>query len=294
LVSIAAFASSVRLVSVGCSTVLIHRPPQAVEPRSGPNHRVQGPTHAEYQPQLTLFRLSAFSPVVNAYGKHGNVTFNSERRVQIMYMATNSLLTKKYRELIERDAKEPVTGQKARKYRNRMRKRVTQGLGDCAKLNQYARSSDIEKIFHRDDTDRRQYDNPKLPDEREDLLQCHWVSAMHMVSLLWRGLRLNGMDKQEIFKRAISDGIVWGEAEYKGVDMGVVEQDISLNKLEAHTDTDELEPLEKWKRGLALTGDDYQEITDRLHEHPDVDTVLGKDIHTLVEKHLIEDSESDD
>lgn len=206
-----------------------------------------------------------------------------------MYMAKDSLLTDTYRKVLEN---EPVTGQKARQDRMRMRNRVTQGLHDCVKLNQNVRSSDIEKIFYRDDTDQRQYD--QLPDDRDDLMKAHWVPAMHMVSLFWLGLRENGMDKQEIFKKAIRDGIVWGEAEHKGVDMGAVEQDISLDKLEAHTDTDELEPLEKWKRGLALSGDEYQEITDSLSNHPEVDEIVGKDIGELIEKHLLEANESPD
>jgi len=202
-------------------------------------------------------------------------------------MAEDSLLTSTHREVIEN---EPVTGQKARQDRMRMRNRVTQGLHDCAKLSLYARDSDIEKIFHRDDTDRRQYNNTQLPDERKQLVKAHWVPAMHMVALLWRGLRLNGMDKHEIFQKVIEGGIVRGESDYVGIDRGSVESDISLNKLEARPDVSD--PLERWKRDLSMSGADFQELTNRLNEHPEVESIVGEDISELIEEYLIEDDET--
>lgn len=196
----------------------------------------------------------------------------------------HSLLRKSWRTDIENGI---GNGENERKYRERIRNRARVGLYDIAILNQYASSKDIELIFNDSDGHNAALPNELLPSD--ELRDTHWVPAMHMVSLLWRGLRSNGMDKQEVFRMAIRDGIVRGEAEYKQVDMSNVEYDLSLNTLEAHTDTDEFDPLEKWKRGLGLTGDEYQELTNKLSEHPEVDEIIGKELGTLIEKHLIDD-----
>jgi len=204
-------------------------------------------------------------------------------------MVETSLLTKSYRELLEN---EPVTGETARQDRMRMRERVSLGLQDASHLNQYARNSDIKRIFHRSDNSQREHS--MIIDERGDYSKSHWVHAAHVVALAWRGLRLNGMDQQDIFERVIRWGIVNGEAEYLNMDSAAIESDMSLKTLKAHKNHDDMDPLKKWKHDLGLTSDDFQELMDRLSEHPDVEEVAGKEIGPLIENHLIEDSEQSD
>lgn len=204
-------------------------------------------------------------------------------------MASNSLLTKTYRELLKN---EPVTGQKARQDRLRMRKRVTQGLKDISLLNQYARADDIERIFNRDESDKRSDPNTYEPDQRKKLLKSHWVHAMHMVSLLWHGLRLKGMEKEDLFEGVVCRGIARGEAKYKEVDTGDVQTDISFNTLEVHPK--EVDPLERWKRGLGLTNKDLQELHSQLSEHPEVDSIVGEDMGALIDEYLVSENENND
>lgn len=207
-------------------------------------------------------------------------------------MASNSLLTKAQRKLLKNDAKEPVTGQRARQDRMRMRKRVTQGLKDISVLNQYARAGDIERIFNREDTDERSDPNTHEPDTRDKYHKTHWVHAMNAVSLFWHGLRLKGMAKDVIFERVICRGIVKGEANFNKVSDASVESDISLNMLEVQVDV--TDPVEKWKLGLGLTGEDMQELHSRLSEHPEVDSLVGEDLGELIQEHLISESKNDD
>ncbi len=200
-----------------------------------------------------------------------------------------SLLTSLQREYLHQGI---GTGNKDRVYRHRIRNRAERGLNDLALCNQKLRNSDIEAIFLRD-RDNATGGNQELPDGRKVEHRTNWVLAMHMVAFAWQGLRSNGMDKGEIFKKVIRDGIVWGEAEYKGVDMGAIEHDIALNTLKVHN-KDELDPLEKLERGLAMSGDDYQELQDRLNNHPDVDKIIDKDIRELSKKYLLDsDSQTD-
>lgn len=201
-----------------------------------------------------------------------------------------SLLTESYREYLK---EKPEKSDYQRKKRSRMRSRVRDGLMDISLLNQYARKDDIKQIFAEKNDRNGAIPDELIPDDLGELTQANWVHAMHMVALSWQGLRADNMDKEEIFKKVIRDGIIRGEAEYKGVDMGAIEHDIALNTLKIHN-KDELDPLEKLEHGLAMSGDDYQELQDRLSNHPDVDKIIDKDIRELSKKYLLDsDSQTD-
>ena len=182
------------------------------------------------------------------------------------------------------------TSEAERKLRERLRDRVVTGLYDVAILNQYARDRDIRQIFERlsDDETENTEQSDIVNGESRELHDTHFVAANALVSLAWRGLRECGVDQREIFDRVIVPSIETGEADYQGVSQNKVESDISLTELETHADVDDMDPLEKWKRGLGLSGNDYQTLHDRLSEHPDVDETLGKDIHVLIKKYLVE------
>jgi hypothetical protein len=197
----------------------------------------------------------------------------------------NSLLTAAFRKLITSD---PEHSALERKNRNRMRKRVKQGLADICLLNQYARTDDIQQIFHKENNRNDAQPTQKV-DGREEPVSNRWVAARHMVSLAWRGLRLNDVDKSVIFERVIVRGIEDAEADYKGVPHGRVESEIGFEKLRAVEDWDDLDPTEKIQKEISLSSDDFQEIHDRLSEHPEVDSLAGENIIDLAKDHLIDE-----
>jgi len=196
----------------------------------------------------------------------------------------NSLLTTAFRKLIKSDPEHTAL---ERKNRNRMRNRVKQGLSDICLLNQYARTDDIRQIFHKENSRNAAHPAQQV-DGRQELLSNQWIPARHMIALAWRGLRLNGVDKNDIFERVIIRGIEDGEADYEGVPHGRVESDVEFNQLEAVKEQG-IDPVEKWERGISLSSDDLREISDRLNEHPDVETIVGEDIGELIDQHLVDD-----
>lgn len=187
-------------------------------------------------------------------------------------MVGSSLLTPKYRDIVKNN---PEPSDAVRTNRYKMRKRVVQGLHDMALLNQYARDDDIKQIFERkrnDADDNRTQDYTQL--KKDPIHESHWVPARHIVALLWQGLRSNNMTQAEVFEKVIIAGIEKGEAQYRGAsDRGIVESDISLNSLEIHWDKDKMDPLEKFRRELGLSGSDIRELSERVEEHPDVSTI---------------------
>jgi len=204
--------------------------------------------------------------------------------VQYVDHDQHSLLRSDWRQ----DLKDGIgTGEDERKYRQYIRERVQTGLYDIALLNQYMRDHDIKQVFRRENRASSAGPNQTI-DERTPMLREHWVPSRHMVALTWRGLRLNGMDKNDIFEKIIVRGIEDGEADYAGVPHGRVESEINLTKLEAIDPEEDLDPVEKIQRGLSMSGDDFQEINDRLSEHPEVDSIAGENIKELVDEYLVD------
>lgn len=198
----------------------------------------------------------------------------------------HSLLTPLFREYLNTD---PQKGDNQTDIRFQMRDRVITGLTDIARLNQYARSDDIKQIFQRKRTDQRTDGNFATSDDRDMMRGTNWVFARHMIEFVWRGLRLNGGDKDEIFGNVILRGIEDGEADYKGVPHGYVESDIKFKKLKA-AQTDEFTALEKIERELALSGEEWQEVMKQLNEEIDRD-FRGENLVALAKEHLIENGE---
>lgn len=200
-----------------------------------------------------------------------------------------SLLTSLQREYLKNGSDATNEG---RQMRLRIWDRVEQGLADIAIFNQYARPDDIEKVFDKNNGDYEDYatepNQDALDGEKEPIYDAHWVFARHMVALLWHGLRANKMDKSEIFEKVIVGGIEWGEADYQGVEHGAIESDVSLKKLEVHENRHDMDPVEKWERGLGLNPEDFDELTNRLSQHPEVDTIVGKDVGELIDEYLVE------
>lgn len=182
------------------------------------------------------------------------------------------------------------TSDAERKLRERLRDRVVTGLYDVAILNQYARDRDIKQIFKRlsNDETANVEQSELVNGEEMSLYETHFVAAKALVSLAWRGLRECGVDQQRIFDRVVVPGIESGEADCKGVPHGRVESNMSLTKLETHTGVENIDPVEKVERELALSGNDLQTLHNRLSQHPDVDEIIGKNIIELTKTHLID------
>lgn len=169
-----------------------------------------------------------------------------------------------------------------------MRNRVENGLIDVSLLNQHARPEDISQIFYRANEGNAAHPEQDI-EERPEAASNQWVFARHLVAFMWRGLRLNDVEKDDIFERVILRGIEDGEADYAGVPHGWVESDIEFNRLEAVEEAAELDPVEKWQRDLSLSSDDFQEITERLSQHPEVETIVDENIGDLINRYLVEE-----
>lgn len=202
----------------------------------------------------------------------------------------HSLLRADWREYIKEGL---GTSDSERKLRERIRNRVVTGIHDILLLNNNARSEDIKQIFERltDQTENSEQSDIVNGADRE-LRDTHFIPARGLVSLAWRGLRECGIDKSRIFDTVVVRGIENGEADYQNLPHGSIESDISLNILEAHPNLND--PLERWKRDLSMSGADFQELTNRLNEHPEVESIVGEDINELIEDYLIEDDEITD
>jgi len=183
------------------------------------------------------------------------------------------------------------TSDSERKVRERIRSRVLTGLHDVMLLNQYARDDDIKQIFER--LEKAPVENSDQSDilngSDRELTETHFLAARALVSFAWRGMRACGVDRDRLFEKVIVRGIEDAEADHKGVPHGRVESDIQLETLEAHRDTDEMDPIEKWKRGLALSSDDIRTLHKRVSEHPEVEETLGRDIGELIDEYLVND-----
>ncbi|MBP1922701.1 hypothetical protein J2751_001715 [Halorubrum alkaliphilum] len=183
-----------------------------------------------------------------------------------------------------------------RKLRERIRDRVVTGLYDVAILNQYARDDDIKQIFGRlsNDLTENTEQSDIVNGEDRELPETHFVAASALVSLAWRGLRECGIDRDRIFNQVVVRSIERAEADYQGVPHGRIESDISLSKLETHGDVEEMDPIDKWKRGLGLTGEDLRTLHNRVSDHPEVETTSGEDIGELIDEYLVKgDGRSD-
>jgi len=197
----------------------------------------------------------------------------------------HSLLRSDWREYLKMGLGE---SEEARKTRERIRDRIRTGLYDVSIINQHARSDDIKQIFQRVNNANSAQGNQEV-DGRDSKVKTHWVAARALVTLAWRGLRENEIDKDEIFENVIIRGIEDGEADYKGVPHGHVESDIAFNKLQA-VETNGLLPVEKIERGLPLTGDEWKEVMELLNEELDRD-FRGENIVDLAKEHLTENDE---
>lgn len=202
------------------------------------------------------------------------------------------MLTKDMRELLEL---QPENDNRVRTRRAEMRERVRVGLHDFMSLNQYVKDTDIEQIFdhkHEVSTQVKGVDDDAT-DEKKAVVSSQmevpgqFMPVRHMIQFAYRGMRANGVTPNEFVSKILERSIMHAEAEYQGEDPTNVECKLDLT-LEIH-DPDRMDPAEKWKHDVPLSKEDYNEIHERLSNHPDVDETLGKNLGGLIDKHLIDD-----
>ncbi|THE65595.1 hypothetical protein D8Y22_06580 [Salinadaptatus halalkaliphilus] len=192
---------------------------------------------------------------------------------------------------------EPENDNRIRDRRTKIRKRVRDGLYDFTYLNQYAKETDVRQIFDHKYEVPNQVKGVEHSDTEESKAAIssqmnvpgQFVPVRHMIQFAYRGMRANGMDADEFVNKILEPSIQKGEAKHKDVDRGQVECDLTLKTLEVHYDKGEMDPIEKWERGLGLSSDDIRTLHKRVSEHPEVEETLGRDIGELINKYLVDD-----
>jgi len=182
---------------------------------------------------------------------------------------------------------QPETDNAERVMRSKIRSRMKGALFEFYIINEYFSEKDLGLVFSEWESDLSQHPETGEVYTIDMMEQTKELDAI--ISMAYRGYRTHGMDQQEFTKRILQNALIQAEADRTGVSINNVTADLELNELKAFTDPNELDPVEKWNKGVALTKEDLQELNDRISEHPDVDKTIGKDLNELIEKYLIDD-----
>lgn len=187
----------------------------------------------------------------------------------------DSLLKGDHRSYLENPLLE---GDKDRKFRERMRNQVRRGLGDFFYLNRLMREDDIRQIFYGDFWRADIFDQDSQSNRELNDLGVHQDSPIlgvrEMVEFAYRGLRLQGVSPAQIYKLVLRDAIRFGEAKHRDVEPrnirvfwrgegwgGTLDVEV--------VEPDGMDPLEKWEKGMPLSGDDVKALQERGTFEPD-------------------------
>jgi hypothetical protein len=180
---------------------------------------------------------------------------------------------------------EPETDNAEYQVRSKIRARTEGALSELDFISKNIPERDLKKIFEdwsrlpesTPDGDKQQFKMPQ---------QLSTVEAI--IGMAYRGYRLNGMEANEFIKSVVENAIRKAEADRKGVDPNRnVSIELDLQELTVHTDPDELDPLEKWENGLALSRDEQQQLFERLSDKLDREISLTE-VGDLIDEHLVE------
>lgn len=149
--------------------------------------------------------------------------------------------------------------------RQEIRDRVTVGLHDFPLLNRWLKPQDIEQIFGQKF---RNYEPPsdRASKKRLDVTEMTWP-VINMIAFVYRGYRMNGMEKEQFVSRILELGLRRGHADLHGVKWSYVESDLELHSLEYHEQEDEVNPVEKYHRGLGLQPKDIRVLYEQAKEY---------------------------
>lgn len=181
--------------------------------------------------------------------------------------------------------------------RSNIRSRIGGALFEFKIINEYLSDRDLEQIFENWKSDMNEYPDSIKSETQEPYYQIQMpanISEIESVlSLAYRGYMLNGMDANEFVDRVIEAGLQMAEADRKGAKKNQVTIDLELKELEVHTGTDELDPIEKFDKGIAMTWEEQQKLYNQLEEKLNRDISLSE-AGELIEEHLLEGNESTD
>ena len=181
--------------------------------------------------------------------------------------------------------------------RSTIRSRIETALHEFQVVNRLVSDKDLELIFDDWEGEMSEYPNFVNSNPQNSHYQIQMPEKIpeiqSIISVAYRGYRLNGMDANEFVNKVLETGLQRAEADRKGVEKDHVSVDLELDNLEVHTDTDELEPIEKFDKGIAMTWEEQQTLYNQLEDKLDRDFSLSE-AGELIEKHLLEANESPD
>lgn len=182
-----------------------------------------------------------------------------------------------------------LDGEIERKFREHLRYRVRRGFADFTVLNQHLREDDIRQLFFgemfmRDvweppaDIDDLDEDDLNRREKKADIFEKDSTGDMwgytgedddqttpvgeikQMIEFVYRGLRMQGMSPGEIYDMFWSFPIHDAEAKFQGVDRSKIWVHFDNDTFKAEVIEDELTPVEKWDRGMALDSKEVETL----------------------------------
>jgi len=185
---------------------------------------------------------------------------------------------------------EPETDNAEYQVRSKIRARTEGALSELDFISKNIPDRDLKKIFENWESDASAYPEDvgsKGEHYRIDTPQ-QIAEIQAIIGMAYRGYRRNGMEANEVIKSVVENAIRKAEADRKGVDPNRnVSIELDLQELTVHTDPDELDPLEKWEKGLALSRDEQQQLFERLSDKLDREISLTE-VGDLIDEHLVE------
>jgi len=182
--------------------------------------------------------------------------------------------------------REPETKNSKYATESQIRARIKGALFELKMFNEEVDDRILKKLFENWESNPDQY--PESGEVYNIDVPQQLAEIQAIIGMAYRGYRLNGMDANEFIKSVVENAIRKAEADRKGVDPNRnVSIELDLQELTVHTDPDELDPLEKWEKGLALSRDEQQQLFERLSDKLDREISLTE-VGDLIDEHLVE------
>lgn len=184
---------------------------------------------------------------------------------------------------------QPETKNDERVLRFKIRSRIKGALFEFKLLNDHLSEKDLGLIFSEFESDISQ--SPESGEVYTINMPEQTTGVNSIISMAYRGYRTHGMDQQEFTKAILQNALIQAEADRTGESINNVTADLELNELKAFTEPNELDPVEKWDKGLALTREEQEELYDRVSDKVDRKVSLSE-VGDLIEEYLIDPQEN--
>jgi hypothetical protein len=173
--------------------------------------------------------------------------------------------------------------------RSKIRSRIKGALFEFKLLNDHLSEKDLGLIFSEFESVISQ--SPESGGVYTINMPEQTTGVNSIISMAYRGYRTHGMDQQEFTKAILQNALIQAEADRTGESINNVTADLELNELKAFTEPNELDPVEKWDKGLALTREEQEELYDRVSDKVDRKVSLSE-VGDLIEEYLINPQEN--